>query len=231
MTTLQSELPDVQILALWLIGSILDERKWNDDPAAGSYALYGAFISGMYSAIDGKARLIDGNEASYYYLNAKEFDATRAYLTSGIPFLLPMAQAAAADKFSFGQAVYADGLLNLWQSTRFIGYYMADDADRMNLYKYNLYNGLRTTDEYLWLYTEKMTWGTGDIPAGLEAATREVTALIAAGQPLGFDMDASIAKARFEFDRKIDFWGSITDESGAAVESVSVYLLVSRISL
>lgn len=219
---LQTELPDVQILALWLIGTILDQRQWNDDPSTGNYALYGAFISGMYTAIEGKARLIDGNEASYYYLATKEFDATRAYLTSGIPFLLPAAQAAAAEKFSFGQAVYADGLLNLWQSTRFIGYYMADDTDRMKLYKYNLYNGLRSTEEYLWLYTENMNWGTGDVPADLEAATREVKALVNAGKPLGFDMDASLAKARVEFDRKVDFWGSITDTSGGAVDGASV---------
>ena len=222
VTTLQSELPDVQILALWLIGSILDERKWNDDPAAGSYALYGAFISGMYSAIDGKARLIDGNESSYYYLGAKDFDAAGAYLKTGIEYLMPAAQAVAAEKFSLGQSVYADGVLNLWKSTRFIGYYLADDADRMNLYKYNLYHGLRTTDEYLWLYNENMNWGLGDIPPGVEAATREVKALIEAGKPLGFDMDTSLATARIEFDRKIEYWGRITDENDAPMAGASV---------
>lgn len=222
VTTLQAELPDVQILAIWLIGSILNERQWDDDPSAGNYALYGAFVSGMYSALEGPARLIDGNEASYYYLGAKDFDGARDYLKTGIPYLMPAAQTPAADKFQLGQSVYADGVLNLWKSSRFIGFYMADDADRMNLYKYNLYHGLRTTDEYLWLYNENMNWGTGDVPPGLESATREVKALIDAGQPLGFEMDASIAKARVEFDRKIEYWGQITDEKDAPVAGAAV---------
>ena len=92
----------------------------------------------------------------------------------------------------------------------------------MNLYKYNLYNGLRTTDEYLWLYNENMNWGTGDVPPGLEAATRDVKALIDAGQPLGFEMDASLAKARGAFDRKIEYWGRITDETDAPIAGASV---------
>ena len=222
VTTLQAEMPDVQILALWLIGSVLDQRKWNDDPTQGNYALYGAFISGMYSVIDGKARLIDGNESSYYYLGASDFDKAGAYLKTGIQYLLPAGQAAAAEKFSLGQAVYADGVLNLWRSTRFIGYYMADETDRMNLYKYNLYNGLRTTNEYLWLYNENMNWGTGDVPPGLEAATRDVKALIDAGQPLGFEMDASLAKARGAFDRKIEYWGRITAENDVPVAGAAI---------
>ena len=99
---------------------------------------------------------------------------------------------------------------------------MADDTDRMNLYKYNLYNGLRTADEYLWLYNENMNWATGDVPAGLLAATREVKALINAGKPLGIDMDASIARARTEFDRKVEFWGRISDEADAPIAGASV---------
>ena len=222
VTAIQAEMPDVQILALWLIGSVLDQRQWNEDPSTGNYALYGAFISGMYTAVDGRARLIDGNESSYYYLGATDFEGAGAYLKTGIPLLLPAAQTAAATKFNLGQAVYADGLLNLWKSTRFIGYYMADDTDRMNLYKYNLYNGLRTADEYLWLYNENMNWATGDVPAGLLAATREVKALINAGKPLGIDMDASIARARIEFDRKVEFWGRISDEADAPIAGASV---------
>ena len=222
VTTIQAELPEVQILALWLMGSVLDQHKWNDDPAQGNYALYGAFVSGMYAATKGRARLIDGNESSYYYLGAEDFDGAAAYLKTGIRYLVPAAQAAASAKFNLGQAVYADGLLNLWKSTRFIGHYMADDADRMALYKYNLYNGLRTADEYLWLYNENMNWGTGDVPAGLLAATREVKALIDTGQPLGFDIDASIARARIEFDRRVEYWGRITDENDAAVGGAAV---------
>lgn len=222
VTAIQAEMPDVQILALWLIGSVLDQRQWNVYPSTGNYALYGAFISGMYTAVDGRARLIDGNESSYYYLGATDFEGAGAYLKTGIPLLLPAAQTAAATKFNLGQAVYADGVLNLWKSTRFIGYYMADDTDRMNLYKYNLYNGLRTADEYLWLYNENMNWATGDVPAGLLAATREVKALINAGKPLGIDMDASIARARIEFDRKVEFWGRISDEADAPIAGASV---------
>ena len=222
VTTIQGELPDVQILALWLLGSVIDNHKWNDDPKTGSYALYGAFVSGMYSAIDGDARLIDGNEQSYYYLGHQDFDAARADLQSGFKYLMPAVRELAADKFNLGQAVYADGVLNLWKSTRFIGYYMANDADRMNLYKYNLYHGLRTADEYLWMYNENMNWGTGDTPVGIEAATRDVMALIDAGKPLGFDMDAIIAKARVEFVRKIEYWGQITDINDAPISGASV---------
>ena len=103
-----------------------------------------------------------------------------------------------------------------------IGSYMANDADRMALYKYNLYNGLRTADDYLWLYNENMNRGTRDVPAGLEEATQEVTALIAAGKPLGFEMDASIAKERSAFDRRVECWGSITVENDAPIAGASV---------
>jgi hypothetical protein len=218
----QSEMPDARILSIWLLGTVIDSRGWSDDPSEGNYALYAAFISGMYAGLEGNARLIDGNESSYYYLGAKDFDEAGAYLRTGIAYLLPQGQPAAERAFSLGHAVYADGTLDLWRSPRFVGYYMANDQERLDLLSHNLYHALRTSDEYVWLYNENMNWWTGDIPPGMEEAVRDVRDRIRNDLPLAVDVDQAIAVARNEFDRKVSFYGAVTDPDGKIVEGVKV---------
>jgi hypothetical protein len=223
MTVIQEEFPDVKILSIWLMGTILGAHEsYGDDISPDHYALYAAFVSGMFATLNDSAQIIDGNESSYYYLNDNDFSEANDYLRSGSRYLFPEVSEKANDRMMLGHAVYVDGVLDLWNSPRFLGYYMADDEARLNLYRRNLYHALQTSDEYVWVYNENMNWWTGDIPAGLEEATIETVALVNNNQPLGFDLTDSLNFARQEFDRRINIWGDITDANGNQIEGVEI---------
>jgi len=62
-------------------------------------------------------------------------------------------------------------------------------------FEHNTYWALYTTDEYVWLYSERMNWWANQIPPGLEGAVIRAREKIADNKPLGFDMDDIIADA------------------------------------
>jgi hypothetical protein len=62
-------------------------------------------------------------------------------------------------------------------------------------FEHNTYWALYTTDEYVWLYSERMNWWTNQIPPGLEKAVIRAREKIADSKPLGFDIGDIIADA------------------------------------
>jgi len=75
--------------------------------------LFSAFAEGLFSAVADDVRLIDGNENSYYYTGAAAFDQSRKDLLKGINYLAADYQDRARARVQFGQAIYADVVLNL----------------------------------------------------------------------------------------------------------------------
>ena len=54
-----------------------------------------------------------------------------------------------------------------------------------------------SADEYVWCYSEKMNWWTGEgIPPGLPEAITSARQKIAEGRPLGFDITSAIQAAQ-----------------------------------
>jgi hypothetical protein len=206
MNIIQAELPNAKILNLWLMHPIVE--GWTN------YTMFKPFFEGMLEAALPSIEFIDGNEVSYYYLKADDFDygANRvAELSSAVD---PSLQEKYLAQVKVANAVFVDGLLNLWRSPRFIGYYLVDDRERLNVIQHNTYHALRTSSEYVWIYNENVSHFDNTFPD--ELATKLQTALdrLNAGQELGISVTAFVDEARTQFDRKVDVYGTITTNAG-----------------
>ncbi|MCX7858825.1 MAG: hypothetical protein N2385_01940 [Chloroflexus sp.] len=228
MQAVQTEFADVRILMMFGLSIVRDQVEAVGNLEQADWGLWGSFIDGMLSVVGPKVELIDGNEGAYYHTTAREFDDFRANMQGSRELVSVENRAKYDAQFKVAHAVYVDGLLNLWQSPRFFGYYLANDTERRQLLEHNVYHALRASDRYVWVYNENMDfWGTKGhgvtIPDGLELILAQAAGKIARNEPLGFDITAAVARARQEYDRRIFVYGRImpngTDISGVVVRS------------
>ena len=166
--------------------------------ATDSSALWFYFIHGMLDALPTNVKLIDGDEYAYYFRRAGAFDDSRSFIRKTGPdaVILDAANRATYDKqVAIGQAVYVDGLLNLGNWERTIGHYLASEAERERMLEHNVYYALRTSDEYVWIYSDNMNYWTGVKPSGLDDAILRARSKFDRGEALGFSMDAAVDTA------------------------------------
>jgi hypothetical protein len=213
MRALQSEMPEVRVLTLYFVAVMKADVEAGELEQSGN-ALLLAFANGMLDAIGPQAQIIDGNELTYYNINASAFDATAKDIRDAAKIVAPENQAKYANQVKVANAAYVDGVLDLFKSPRFFGYYMNSDADRLKLLEHNIYHGLRTSDEFMWVYSEGVDWWNSKqkgvvIPAGLENAINRAKANLKAGKPLGFDITSIINAAKTKFDAKVNVGGTI----------------------
>lgn len=225
MNALQSEMPSVRVLTLYFVASLRGDVEANELEQSGN-ALLLAFADGMLSAIGPDAQIIDGNEGTYYNTNAQEFDDMAKYIRESSKIVAPENRAKYAAQVKVANAVYVDGVMDLFKSPRFFGYYMNSDADRLRLLEHNVYHGLRSSDEYVWVYSESMDWwnrkGQGvTIPVGLEDALKRADSNIAGGKPLGFDITGIVNAAKTKFDARVNVGGTIRG-NGKSVNGIQV---------
>lgn len=193
--TIQKELPDCTLVTLFtysLFRRLMDTK----DPAlleknlrGESYALYLPFLNGMLSAAGPGITITDGNEPSYYYTSSEAFFDVYHAMRQGALSLLPR---ALVNKFltqtQASQALYMDYVFARVPWKNIPALYMTPE-ERAKWFRHNVYYALKTTDEYVWLYSEKMNWWQDkDIPEGMEAAIVAARQAIAEGKPLGFSM-------------------------------------------
>jgi hypothetical protein len=180
---IQTEYPGSDIFALGLTSWLTVAIPRIDDPQEEAYlsgddgGLSFYFTHGMLDGLAPGTVLTDGDEESYYFRRARAFDDSREFIrhTGRDATILDPANRATYDaQVAIGQAVYVDGLLNLGNWDRTIGYYLASDQERRAVFESNLFNALRTSDEYVWIYSEQMNWWSGDVPTGLSESVRRV---------------------------------------------------------
>jgi hypothetical protein len=227
MRVMQEEYPGMKVMMYWGLtaasglvedkpsDAVLQQRLQED-----GYGLWVSFYNGMLDTADGSAAFIDGNESSYYHLFAKEYDDSAAYIRNELVLLVdkPLRSKYAA-QVSVAQAIYADGVMNLWKTPRFCGYYFENDADRLKQLEHNVYHSLRAADRYAWFYNENMDWwgSKGDgvkIPAGMQQAIESARSKSAAGQPLGFDLQAISTAAKEKCNTRRNLGGKIVYPDG-----------------
>jgi hypothetical protein len=205
ISVIQSELPEARILSLYLTQPILGQ--WE------KYELWKPFFEGMLEGANSTVRFIDGDEPSYYYLEASAFDAAKTTIRGAYSALDPALATKYRQQVQVAHSAFTDGVLNLFNSPRFFGFYLASDAERARLLQHNLYHGLRSADEYVWVYTESPNIYRNDkpydLPVGLTWAARSASSKIAAGQPLGFSISSFVNRARLGFDRKVGVYGTV----------------------
>jgi hypothetical protein len=186
--------------------------------------LLGSFIDGMLDVINPKSQLIDGNEGSYYYTAAQGFSDFRAYKESAREYVSPENRSKYDNKVKIAYAVFADGLLNLWKSPRFFGYYLKNDLERQQFLEHNTYHALQNSDQYVWVYNENMDWwgskGSGvQLPTGLEDTLKRVSQKVNQNQALGFNMDFATS-AVLRHSTKVQVAGRITTKDGQGISEV-----------
>jgi hypothetical protein len=147
--------------------------KYSNDPRKLQYCEYGLlseFLNGMVEAAGPKAKLIDGFEddyLSYHYWRAKEFvEGHRIVSEKVLPFVTDTAKYKKAYSCSFGVWLDTDWMAGLdrdnypadgrddypgWSNKDFSRNYFQPEELEISLE-----NALKYTDEYVWLYSERV---------------------------------------------------------------------------
>jgi Ricin-type beta-trefoil lectin domain-like len=229
MQVLQEEYPGLQVMAYY--GTSIFNGKVEDRPSgdvlqsrlkADTFGMWASFLNGMLESAPSQTSITDGNEFAYNYLFANEYDNGAAKIRNELVVLVdPPLRNKYAAQVKVGQAIYADGVMNLWESPRFCGYYFDSDADRRKQLEHNVYHSLRAADRYAWFYNENMDWwgskGAGiKIPAGLQEAIESARGKVATGAGLGFDIQAMSAAAKSKCDSRRILSGTISYPDGNA---------------
>jgi hypothetical protein len=171
------------------------------------YGLLPAFLNGMIEAAGPQVRLIDGQEQAYGYLTAEDYfrgyHSARQQALALVPSEL---WGKYRDKMDVGMAMWANYQLAVPVTTakHWPPHYMTPQ-ERLQLFEQNIYYALKTTDEYVWLYSEQMGWWEPGYPSptpdGAIDAIRRARAKIRSGEPVGFDMAGLIASAQTKMEQ------------------------------
>ena len=152
-----SEHPKAVLLSFWFLTQ--DETyAAADDPKAAARAkgdLWPAFLNGLLDVLPPQARLVDGNEHTYWSESYRRDYYQKAQLLRDLEGLVePENRAKYAAQVEMGCAYYLDHYTNLRTKKR-----RADDPtaklDVLEHFNRNLHQGARVSRQYLWLYGEK----------------------------------------------------------------------------
>ncbi len=219
MTALQTDMPNLKVLNFFqlalfqpaadepdprLRAEIQTTKPWHN-----FLALMPAFFLGMLDAAGPGAVIIDGNEQSYYYESPADYYREYHLMKQRVKVFVPRALWKKYDsQVQAGMALYVDQALGMRGNTKTAGSYLSP-ADRLKFFENNVYYSLTTADEYVWCYSEKMSWwqnytpSAGEpapdvnaLPEGLEAAVTSALQKYRRGEPLGFDVQEMITTAR-----------------------------------
>ena len=184
MTAWQTNYPTIAILSTYWLNYI---------PA--NWELLPHFVNGLLDVIGPDVRIIEGNEESYYWTNTKSFfdryAGTKTNKESRGAPLDPAHEAKWDKQVQCGQSAYWDE------------YMTTNPSDNLKKrWEAHFYASLCTTDEWVWLWTERMNWWgvpTSDQPIGWNIGTTGIypgsaegitnaKRKYAAGQALGWEV-------------------------------------------
>jgi hypothetical protein len=220
MTVVQAELPTVKILTLFGTSIVKSQAEERGSLEKADWALLASFIDGMLDTIGPQARIIDGNEGSYYYTRSSDFDAYRALKNASSAYVSPENRTKYDNQISVAHAVFVDGALNIYNSPRFLGLYFQTPEQRLQYLEYSMFHALRASDEYVWYYNENMDWwgtkGAGvQVPSGLANVTESALRKATNGLPLGLDVDAFAGPAGTRYRNRVEINGRISTNGRA----------------
>jgi hypothetical protein len=227
MAVMQTEFPGVDLWCLYGLSAstyLLNDPLSLSDPnkllADDGYGLWPSFFGGMVSAADTNTRIIDGNEPAYYYTRAEDSAASNKTVKQDLArFLNSDVKARYAETVKLGQAVYIDGVMNLHNSPRFIGYYFKRDDDRLELLSRNIANALQSSESLVWVYAEKAEWWQGVAPANIDEAIRKAKNDVK--RTTALPISRALENAEIGLSKRVTIGGFIRkkDGSGVRVES------------
>jgi hypothetical protein len=196
MRALQQEYPGLELLTLHGYSYF---PRGGDSAGVGKletvlmnhpWGLLPAFFDGLLEAADPGTRIIDGTERSYFFERPVDFLRGAATVKRGaLPYVAPELRGKYGRQVQAAQAVYLD-----WIFGRYVGSWPSvvhglRDDQRAPLAEHHAYHALGSVDRYVWVYSEKMNWWTGErLPAGAESAMRSARRKATSREPLGFDL-------------------------------------------
>lgn len=192
--TIQSILPDSVLLTLFTFS--IFPAQMEQDPAKREetlkqhgYGLYLPFLHGMLEGLGPRMTITDGNEPSYYYDSSeKYFSAYHMMRQRALNLVPPELVPKFQTNTQASQALYVDYVFAKVPWPNIPARFMTPE-EQAKWFEHNVYWALRTTDEFVWLYSEKMNWWTNtDLPPGLEQAVINAREAIAQNRGLGFDI-------------------------------------------
>jgi len=166
-----------------------DPAKREDALKQHGYGLYYPFLLGMLDGLGPRMTITDGNEPSYYYDNSEKYFAAHHMMRQRALGLIPP---ELVGKFQTNtqasQALYMDYVFAKVNWPNIPARSMTPE-EQAQWFQHNVYWALKTTDEFVWCYSEKMNWWTDkDVPAGMEDAIVKARDAIADNRGLGFDL-------------------------------------------
>jgi len=159
---LQTSKPDVKIFCFWLLGLVEMQNRSQTINETGM-ALYPFFVEGMLEGQNKLSEIIDGNESSYWYQKPENFIESGEFQREKGSLLIKKSLQKKFKNVSLAQSVYLDGLYA--KSPVFDKGF--DKKTKEQWLKDNLYFALKTTDEYVWFYNEKINWWKNQVDSGV----------------------------------------------------------------
>ncbi|MGL5859259.1 MAG: hypothetical protein ACRC35_12810 [Angustibacter sp.] len=227
ITELQRANPKITVLGSALISGVKDASWLNPSVSAAQArgALRGhvagllpAFVDGMVRAARPGTVIADGNENSYYALNADWYwSGERAVINRGASRVVQGYDAQRyRQHYRHDYAVYADLVLDLFDPSspdcaqwcgQWVPHYLSG-ADRLRLLERQVYDALDTADGYVWYYSEQQDWwpyggrvskqgfALPAVSAAADAAVSRARDRFRAGQGSGPSVTAAFEAAR-----------------------------------
>ena len=177
MSAIQAEMPNVRLLTFFhqsWFAAILDDpdpKSRQTRLSKRNWALLSAFWNGALEAAAPGVRIIDGFEASYWYNSRREFFEAYHLMKQRSLALVPSAlRAKHAASFWAGMSLYMDAYLGLGKPPELYLSTYITPQQQLRWFEHNVYYALKTSDKYVWCYSEEMNWWQNRVPAGAEAA-------------------------------------------------------------
>jgi len=118
------------------------------------YGLLAPFLDGMVKAAAGKTRIVDGCELAYRYKEPAEFTKMYQTMSRGVmPIVRDPEKYRKAFSLGFGIWMDEDWRKHGWDTHDFSKNYFTPDQ-----FGKSVKTALETSDEYVWVYTEKPKW-------------------------------------------------------------------------
>jgi hypothetical protein len=211
MQALISEMPEMKLLMFYqyslfvtYVSSDVDPQKRKHVQSENEYGLLAPFLDGMLEASTSTVQFIDGNEFSYYYRSPLEFYRSHHTVRQEAKiYVAPELRTKFESQVKAGQALYLDWIFNFNPEVHKTNVaIIMSPAERLRWFEHNVYYALKTSDEYVWMYSEHMNWWDNQLKRGTdqtpELKQQILQALLSAkgkverGEPLGFELGADM---------------------------------------
>ncbi len=230
MKALQKHKPDIKILSLWLLGLVIAQHKAEPIEQTGM-ALLPFFIEGLLEAKNSTSEIIDGNETSYWYSWPADFILAGEQLREDGSKLITPALREKYRSVSLAQSIYLDGLY----ATNPAAERGLDMSTKERWLTDNLYHTYKTSDKYIWFYTEKSNWWEDKVDPGVKKIINDTRKKIkleqktgnyfASGKSRVFDVTVKLPEQKNAFDYVYDAANNslVIKNIEAAVKSITVF--------